>query len=1478
MTTIFSLLFYSIFAFQAPVSPLAHAAPTDKKAHFLRDSLQPSHLEAQLARFHQIEALKKVYLRTDRSLYAPGESLWMSVNVCDAALLTPVAISNGVRVELINPRGAVVTNQYMDVSKGVAAGHFELGSNWPGGIYKLRAYPSVLGSNANFLYEREVTLQSIVLPNLDLRMEFERKSYGPGDVAIARLDVKNAANEPLANFPLRFVAALSGVDFAQGDAQTDANGRAYIRVPLPADISKADGLLNVMLDYQGETESISRSIPLTLDDIKIQFFAEGGDAVEGLPTRMAFKATNGFGKPADVSGSVFDAAGQKVADFESYHNGMGAFDLLPRRGQAYTARLHKPFHSEKSHPLPAAKPAGATLRLQERGTGELVFEATSASPQEMTLVGVCRSEMFFSQEIARGQSGPIRVPVSELPMGVAYFTLFDAQGQPVAERLTFVGRDKGLQVEAKSNKKTYLPREKVEISLRVRDHRGKPLRGTFSMAVVDAAQRAFADDKQGNIMASLLLEQDVKGKVEEPNFYFDEREPKSEQALEYLLMTQGWRRFDWKTIQNTKYEPPVASSDENPATVRWKNRAKTDAYTLNIQVRDAVENLIGVSIKSFRKGAFVRGAATNVDGLARLSLEPGMYDLDISYTGYQTVHLKDVKVTKDNTKEAFVTMLPPVLLEEVTVTAYMVPLMEREASMSMAVAEDRVKPIEKKKASSTNKPAAKVEIGQTLSADQIKNLPTRSINAIVATTSGATSLDGDDISIKGSRSSAREYYIDGVRVAGQDMKMEKKKAPAVQRQFYVPDAAAQEQIPRGEDRRKTMFWQASVQTDENGTAKEAFQASDDLGNFEICLEGLAGGQPAHVLSYFQVEKPISVAVKTPDFVLVGDTLRLQFVASNSSPADVQGQLAVEVPKHFEAVGMLLANISVTARSTQVVTVTFVVKTPETEAYQDIKCVFRAAEAFEEAYVSRIKTRMRGFPIREVFSGHEAQNTFQVRWENPIENTEKVTLTAYPSTLNEVLSGMDRMLRQPNGCFEQVSSSNYPNLLVLDLLRSTGKVNPEVEGRALQYLEQGYKKLTGYESKSGGFDWYGRDPGHEGLTAYGILQFTDMAKVFPVDQDMIARNLRWLLSRRDGKGGWLRNPNCLHSWNKDATLDAYLAWAFAVSGHGADIRPEIEYAYQRSVESQDPYLLALMANALYALNDPRAASLTATLAKTQLEDGKWTEKGTSVTGSGGQCLHVETAAMAALALLQDARYTAQQRKCLEFIQKSKNEYGYGSTQSTVLALKALVAYATKEKAATGDGKLVISVDGKPVEERSYSSQQLGTLVVEGLEKHLAGGNKRVEVWFEGRHIPFDVDVQYASRLPRNVANCPFDFKTAFERGKVATGETVRLGCSLQNTMDKPLASPMIVLGIPAGLTLQPWQLKELQEKKAFDFYELWDGFAVFHFESLAPGALRDIRLDLRADIPGVFEAPASQAFLYYENDKRTWVKPETVVVQ
>jgi outer membrane receptor protein involved in Fe transport len=153
---------------------------------------------------------------------------------------------------------------------------------------------------------------------------------------------------------------------------------------------------------------------------------------------------------------------------------------------------------------------------------------------------------------------------------------------------------------------------------------------------------------------------------------------------------------------------------------------------------DTGEALIGASVKVLKGTEFVRGAITDYNGDYRIPLDPGSYNVEISYTGFKTSLTNGVRVLVNTLNPHDVKLESGTLLNEVVVTDFKVPLIEQD----------------------------KTQGGQTLTSDQIKNLPTRSVNAIVATTAGTTSIDGGDVNIKGSRSNATNVYVDGIRISG----------------------------------------------------------------------------------------------------------------------------------------------------------------------------------------------------------------------------------------------------------------------------------------------------------------------------------------------------------------------------------------------------------------------------------------------------------------------------------------------------------------------------------------------------------------------------------------------------------------------------------------------------------------------------------------------------------------------------------------
>ena len=143
-------------------------------------------------------------------------------------------------------------------------------------------------------------------------------------------------------------------------------------------------------------------------------------------------------------------------------------------------------------------------------------------------------------------------------------------------------------------------------------------------------------------------------------------------------------------------------------------------------------------------------------------------------------------------------------------------------------------------------------------------------------------------------------------------------------------------------------------------------------------------------------------------------------------------------------------------------------------------------------------------------------------------TQRLWVKIYPGMLSQVVDGLDSILRMPYGCFEQTSSTTYPNVLVLDYLTATQQAAPEVQLKAEQYINLGYQRLITFEVKSsGGFSLFGEEPADRMLTAYGLQEFSDMSRVHDVDPALLTRAAQWLLSQQESDGSWKNDRGLVH---------------------------------------------------------------------------------------------------------------------------------------------------------------------------------------------------------------------------------------------------------------------------------------------------------------------------------------------------------------
>jgi hypothetical protein len=299
--------------------------------------------------------------------------------------------------------------------------------------------------------------------------------------------------------------------------------------------------------------------PAYAPQARLEIFPEGGDLVAGVRCRVGFKVADKYGRGLDGGGLVVDDQGVTVARFQSSHRGLGAFRFVPGPGRRYTARLHQPDSSVAEFALPPVKEEGIILTLSHAPTDTafrlqvLASQALAAAKPEVILLGQSRGKVHFA---ARGQmDGPlftVLAPKSRFPEGVVQWTLFNAQGEPLAERLAYHRRGSQLALEVAPAKTVYRPREKVEVEVRATGPGGQPLAAALSLAVTDAGKVKYDEVGTEHIAAYLLLSSEVKGDIEAPGYYFQPMTKEVHDALDLLLITQGWRRFAWKELASGK--------------------------------------------------------------------------------------------------------------------------------------------------------------------------------------------------------------------------------------------------------------------------------------------------------------------------------------------------------------------------------------------------------------------------------------------------------------------------------------------------------------------------------------------------------------------------------------------------------------------------------------------------------------------------------------------------------------------------------------------------------------------------------------------------------------------------------------------------------------------------------------------------------------------------------------------------------------
>ena len=1461
---------------------------------------------------------EKIYIHTNHVFFKQGEVLFYKVYLVNGTDHKPAAPSKIAYVEIIGPSGTVVEKQTFKIENGYAEGAFAIQENAVGGLYRLRAYTSwMMNEKESKFFTKEFTVQKVISPRLLMKLDFPEKGYGPGSRVSADFSVRSLDNKPLANLSGSFKVSIAGKTGEAQSLKTDAAGKANVVFNLPENLDTTDGLLTITMTHDAFVESISRSIPITLNKIDLQFMPEGGSFISGISTDVAFKAVNEFGRPVDVKGTILDDKGNVVANFESYKFGMGKFNMMPITGANYKAVIVSSNGNKSQYMLPTAKAQGATLQLKKRN-GKIAVKIISTLPVEMALTGKSKEVTYFKKQLIlkRGMN-ELEVDESLFPVGIAQFTLTNIKGTPLAERLLFLNEQRQLSVTISTDKQRYKAREKVKLTIVTKDGSGAPIPSNFSLSVVDDKLWTFADDKQDHIFSWLLLGSELKGKIEEPQFYFKKNEPKAAAALDLLMLTHGYRYFDFiESVTETKRLK--FGFGENISVLGQVTDENGKPLVADVFLIENRTNGKVLKLKTTKDGKFYFSSLDNAGDYLVLAqshqrkqkIKIKMLQSGLSYsfapsdlqkltdTGLEQIgELKEIPAGSDLPNNGvknspFDNQVSK--LQEVVVVGYGSQL-KRDVTGAITVVQardftgaadgiagelqGRVSGVYVTESGNPGS-AAIVQIRGVRSL-AVNSEPLYVFDGIPMGKEGISQLDVNDIanitilkdaeavSIYGSRAAngvilitSKRNYVSKLKwdVTGKarfETEYLNVTGPqfTVVKKFYVPAYKSTSPKERT-DFRETIYWNPVVQTDRDGLAKVEFYNSDATTTFRAIAEGIGyNGALGRVDTTYSTINTLNMDVKIPPYLTVGDRVKLPLVIKNNGQKTLVATIALGVPEGIK-VGQFTSTISVAPDSSRLILLPIVAE--KTVAGNIQFSVISGEE--KEILTFPITAQSKGFPVIETFSGNKSA-VHQFTINKMINSTLLPKLSLYKDVEGQLVNGIESMLREPYGCFEQTSSTTYPNVFILKYLKQTGKLNSQVEAKALNYLKNGYKKLVGFETSEQGFEWFGKAPAHEALTAYGLLEFTAMKEFVEVDEAMLKRTKNFLLKRRNGQGGFQLATG---GYDRFATVpnaiaNIYIVYAMTAAGFGKEIEPEYRAALASALKTEDAYQLALMALAADNLKISTDYELLMNALNSNYSQRKLNSE-TSVVNSRDASLRVETLSLYALALMRaknpDITLVAQ---LISKIINEKTYYGYGSTQATVMALDAVVEYAKFSQKQLINNEVVFVINGQQVKE----DQELA--------EHLIEGKNTFDVRYknEGEGVPYNLEVAYQTFTPPTAAKASLSMTTSLNENKATTGETLRMTIAITNKENNLLAMSTAKIGIPAGLSMQPWQLKELMEKEKVAYYEIFDNYLVLYWMGFAAKETKTINLDLKAEVPGTYKAKASNVYLYYTPEYKYW---------
>lgn len=1492
----------------------------------------------------------KVLVTSDKPLYQPGQTIHLRA-LALAAIDRKPAQKQKLEFEIQDPKGTRVFNKIVETSDyGIAASDFTLADRVNAGAYKI-----VATLNDSVTSEKSVMVKPYVLPKFKIAVETDKKFYVPGERVKGTVRADYFFGKAVDNARVKLAAATYDVtreEFISLDGKTNASGVYEFSFTLPnyfasrgLEQDRADFALEAdVTDRAEHLEQSALTVPIARAPIVMDAVAESGDLVPGVENILYVLTFSPDGAPIEARVTANIAGKDYTAQTGKY--GIGEIHFTPPTGRTdfvLHAQDLKGNRADKTIKVRAGAEQQILLRPERavyRVGDTMRLDLWSRSSTGTVYLDLVRDSQTLSTRAVTTTNGRGQVDVDvtpELAGTVQIHAYHIGRDANITRdtRVVVVEPADELAVNINADREVYRPGEISRLTFDVKTKDGKGVASALGITAVDESVFALAEQDAGFAKLYFLLQNDLlQPRYELHAFDLPQVLNRTESGgvtNELVAAKNQSAQAAWADVPTTEIPLHTLPLDDkqrefllaqaerfkgfNEATgallvlvplvfgglvlaALHSRKILGDAMTRGALVLLSVclaapfaAALIGLLAYLFRSTILIQLAVIALlfgwgacyialwvyalkQNDLRIQLALAMLTAYLVLLGIFAFTTRG-NVTDVGTFAGIAVVFLAGIAAWVIFGVGLLQIKERTAGWSALLLGILLVPMVLLLGWLPNALPLARAMGSTVAALSPLSLlgcgaPATPMMAPAQPTARAlpTAAPAQPTAAPAQPTAAP------AGVAPNEANANAQAAPRTR--SYFPE---------------TLYVNPQLITDENGHAALELPLADSITTWRLAaLANSQSGALGTAQAGVRVFQDFFIDLDLPVALTQNDEIAIPVAVYNYLPHAQRVNLEITKQSWFDLRDDAAKSITVEANEIDVVY--FRITAREFGA-QQLK-VTALGEQMSDAIQREVRVYPDGKQMETTSSNWlraDAARRIEIP-QNAIPGATRVEVKVYPGVMSQLVEGLDKIFQMPNGCFEQTSSTTYPNVLALTYLKETAQVSPAVQIKAENYIGLGYQRLLTFENDGGGFSIFGEPPPSAMLSAKGLLEFNDMSRVYPIDTEVLERTRRWLLSHQRKDGTWTGEVGWDHPHNapQDPTaLTAIVAWALAETGgkNESGTTRAVEYLKRQVSGVKDAYTMALIANALvaYDVNDAATRDVLARLDAMQETQGDavyWTSRGGTFSGAHGEYGDLETTALAAHALLRGRAYIDSAQAALTYLIQHKDPRGtWGTTQATILALRALVASAMQGGSDSAQGTVYVSFDKgseRALEFRASESNAVQVLTFDDV----APGTRELDFRVNGQGaFAYQISTSYYvpwEGIAEHDGNAQgMMIEVEYDRTTLAVNDHVRATANVR--LDEGNARMAVVdLGVPPGFAVLTEELDAAVQAGKLSRYELTGRQIILYLENVRAGETVTLQYELQAKFPLRAQAPRSTTYDYYNPNLQGEAPPIQFVVE